>query len=181
MALVKWSRFTCEGRREEAEWWESELHTEIKLIIWSCRLWDIYLSWCIRADELFVDLLGFEGHFWWFGGLVVLTSQVEGNVFLTELWDQECSEQAQSVWAQGRKKGELTSRKKPGVTETSASGVMWSTHFDWTAVCQTTPSISKARRHLTCRKRRKTSSFKGQVLQDRIDDQLVLRWVNWQA
>ena len=65
----------------------------------------IYLSWCVTDDELVVNVLGFGGQFRWFRRPVVLASQVEGDVFLTELWDQERSKQAQSIWKQKRKAG----------------------------------------------------------------------------
>lgn len=59
---------------------------------------EIYLTRCIGRDELVVNLLGFGGQLGGFGYLEVLTSQVEGNVLLTELRDQERSEEAQSIW-----------------------------------------------------------------------------------
>lgn len=59
----------------------------------------IYLSWRIRADELIINLLRFGGQLGGFSGPEVLAGQVEGDVFLTELADEERSEQAQSVLA----------------------------------------------------------------------------------
>lgn len=59
---------------------------------------DIYLTRCIGGDELVVNLLGFGGQLGGFGFLEVLASQVEGDVLLTELRDQERSEEAQSIW-----------------------------------------------------------------------------------
>ncbi len=164
MALVTWSRFTCRPKKER---WLLALHSKIikatrltrlpKLCYRSLDFNLIYLSWCIRADELFVNFLSFGGQFWWFSCLVVLTSQIESNVFLTELWNQECSEEAQSIWRQerDRERGELTSgsqNKTCGLIEAFASGVMLRAYFDWTTVCQMTPSISKAHQHLNCRK-----------------------------
>lgn len=63
----------------------------------SCLL-DSYLSWCVAVNELLVDFLGFGGQF---GGrlcvLVVLTGEVEGDVFLAVLGQQERSEGAQPI------------------------------------------------------------------------------------
>lgn len=60
---------------------------------------DIYLTGRVWRDELIIDLLGFGGQFGCFAFLEVLARQVEGDVLLTELWNQEGSEEAESIWA----------------------------------------------------------------------------------
>lgn len=59
---------------------------------------DIYLSWCVIADELLVNFLGLGAQL---GArlcvLVVLTSQIECDIFLTVLRRQERSECTQSL------------------------------------------------------------------------------------
>lgn len=63
---------------------------------------DIYLMGRVWRDELIIDLLGFGGQFRCFAFLEILARQVEGNVLLTELWDQEGSEEAESIWVTKR-------------------------------------------------------------------------------
>lgn len=150
MALVMWSRFTCTGRRALLSAQDKSDRVGPEVSVW--MLFDIYLSRCIAADELVVYLLGFGGQFWGFGFLVVLTRQVKGDVLLAELWDQEGSEQAQSIWKrQERVYIPLSSRNTWNDWDIFLSGVTWRTYFDWTTACRTTPSMSAARRQSTCR------------------------------
>lgn len=64
-----------------------------------------------------------------------------------------------TVHLETEEKCRLTSgiSKTSGMTDTFLLSVMWRsvrTYFDWTTVSRTTPSISKARRELTCSNRR---------------------------
>lgn len=109
-----------ETQREAQRWW-IELHRETGEDRTTWRVswfFDIYLSWCVRADKLVINFLSLCGQFRRFGCAVVLASQVEGNVLLTELWDKESSEHAQSIW---RKEEESTGEHL---------AVIWK-HLDW--------------------------------------------------
>ena len=66
----------------------------------------VYLSGCVRADELLVDLLGLSRQLGGVGGSVVLTGQVESYILLTELGVQEGSEQTQSIWRESEEEGQ---------------------------------------------------------------------------
>lgn len=108
------------------------------------RTVDAHLPGSIEADELFVDLPGFGRLLGGLGLLVVLAGQVEGDVLLAELRDQECSEEAESIWGQ-----------QPGVRSASRGlktlrGTLTRTYFGWTAVYRRTPSRSKVLCSSTC-------------------------------
>lgn len=157
-ALVVWSRFTCSPERRVTistswEWPERWRRAFLRFCV-------SYLSRCVGADELVVNLLGFRGQLWRFSSLVVLTSQVEGDVLLAELRHQERSEQAESVWKKKEERVNILSKLKVTMA-TFLWDVIWRTYFDLTTVCQTTPSMSVVRLHSACRQKQNQMNIIG--------------------
>lgn len=82
-----------------------------------CICLSSHLTGGVRADELIVDLLGFDGQFGCrFGVPVILTGKVERNVLFRELRHQEGGEGTQATCRQGRGGGNRLFRVHNGGT-----------------------------------------------------------------